>query len=167
MNPIVPIIMTIGMLLFLTGIFVYTLKEVKQQKTVTVRGTDYRVWKFLISTVTSGIALIMLSVYIHKMVPYEAAQAEPEVQAPISNNLKYELESILPDYENSTLAPYVTRFQDEYQRAVSDDDEATMGLLSLEMALRIKTALQEQGRSAADVEQETKRIMTFLKQPAK
>lgn len=164
MHPIVPIIMALGLLTFITGLFIYTRNEIKQQKIVTIRGTDYRLWKFVITTVTLGIALVMLSVYIHKQVPYQIEQEVPEVKAPLSSNLKYELESIMPDYENSPLSTYVTRFLNEYKSALNDDDETTMSLLSLEMELRIKTALQEQGRSTDDIAQETKRIMTFLKQ---
>lgn len=156
--------MTLGIITFLTGLFIYTQNEIKQQKVVTLRGKDYKPWKFLIITVGLGMALIMLSIFIHKQFPYQPEQKNPEVQVALSNNLKYELESIIPDFKNSPLSPYITRFQTEYHHALNDDDEKTMGLLSLEMELRIKTVLEEQGRSTADIEQETKRIMHFLKQ---
>ena len=135
MNPIVPFIMAVGAILFIVGISVLTRHGFKKSVTVKFFRKEYGFRRFVFATITSGIAIIMVSIYIQKLFPVEAFQ--DEVKAPLatlSSNLKYELESILShDESNTKMMNAIDRFQKEYQQALEKGDKNTMELLILEM----------------------------------
>lgn len=163
MNPIVPIIMALGAILFFVGIYFLIKLGFRQIKIVKMRGKEYQLWRFVLTTVLSGVALIMLSVFIQRTFPPEL-EPEPEpIQSVVSSNIKYELESLLSDIDdNSPLMTAVSRFQSEYQDALQKGDKKTADLLILEMAFIIRTELKKQGYSAHETEREVARIMRIL-----
>ncbi len=164
MNPIVPIIMAVGAILFFLGLSLLIRVRFKKTKTIRFFRKEYGLWRTIFTAITSGVALIMVSVYIQKFYPVETIKTE-ETQLAISSNLKYELESILPDDEDdSKIMRAINRFQKEYPEAVKNGDKNTTELLILEMAFLIRTELENQGHPSHQVGSEVERIMHFLKQ---
>lgn len=164
MNPLVPIIMAFGAILFFTGLAVLIRRYIKTTKSVKFFGKEYVLWRFVLTTLTSGIALIMLSIYIQKLFPPEPIQVE-QIQAEISSNLRYELESILPSSQNNTrMLNALNRFQKEYQEALQNKDKLTSDILTMEMTQIIEYELEKQSYPSHQISSEVKRIMHFLKQ---
>ncbi|MBL0010819.1 MAG: hypothetical protein IPP22_07135 [Nitrosomonas sp.] len=168
MHPIVPIIMALGVILFLVGIAVQTRFGFQHINTIKLRGKEYKLWYFVATTVIAGVALIMLSVLIPKYFPYQPESAFNASQPVLSSNLKYELDSILSsmDLNNDNMMNAINRFQMEYQEASQRSENNTMDLLVLEMAYRIRTELHNRNHPENQIEREVERIIGILKQPA-
>lgn len=168
MHPLVPIIMALGAILFIIGIFVYTRLTVKKVNVVKFRGKEYALWQFFFVTVGSGVALIMLSVMMPKYVSYQPDQTQ-SVQPQLSGNLKYELDAVLRNLnlDDNAIRGAIDRFQVEYQAAAQKNDKNVMDLLSLELSFRIRTELQNQNYPDNQIEREVERVITILKQPGK
>ncbi|HNP25554.1 MAG TPA: hypothetical protein PKM20_02330 [Nitrosomonas sp.] len=166
MNPIVPIIMTFGAVSFIVGITVLARLSIKRTKTIKFFGKEYRLWRFVFTTISSGIALIMVSIYTHKLLPPEPMQAETtQADLDISSNLRYELETILPnDQNNARMLNAINRFQKEYQKALQNKDKITLDILTMEMAQIIEFELEKQDYPSHQISSEVNRIMRFLKQ---
>jgi hypothetical protein len=158
--------MASGAILFLLGIGVYTRLGIQRINIVKLRGKEYKLWHFMFATVGSGIALIMLSVLMHKHVPYQPETNSQTSQALISGNLKYELESTLSNMriDKETMMSAINRFQVEYQEASQRNDKNTMDLLIMEMAYRVRTELAKHNYSESQIEREVERITSLLKQ---
>ncbi len=169
MHPIVPIVMALGAILFLVGIAVQIRLGSQRINIIKLRGKEYKVWFFVVITVVTGVALIMLSVLIPKYMPYQPDSASQSSQPVLSSNLKYELDSALSsmDLNNDTMMNAISRFQVEYQEASQRGEKNTMDLLILEMAYRIRTELQKKDYPENKIEREVERIIGILKQPAK
>ncbi|SFF10195.1 hypothetical protein [Nitrosomonas sp. Nm166] len=169
MHPIVPIIMALGAILFLVGIIVYARLGMQRINIIKLRGKEYKLWRFVVATVGSGIVLIMLSVLIPKYIPYQP-ESTPQPSQPIMfGNLKYELDSLLSslDIKNDAMMNTINRFQGEYQEASEKGDKNTMDLLVLEIAYRIRTELQTRKYPDHLIEREIEKIISILKQSAK
>lgn len=166
MHPIVPAIMALGAILFLVGIIVFARLGLQRISIVKLLGKEYKLWRFVVATVGSGVALIMLSVLIQKHIPYQPEPDPQSLQPVLSSNLKYELESILSrmDIDKDTMMVAINRFQMEYQEASQRGDKNTMDLLILEMAYRIRTELKNQNYPENQIEREVERIIGLLKQ---
>ncbi|GJL74368.1 hypothetical protein [Nitrosomonas sp.] len=166
MNPIVPVIMTFGVVSFIVGITVLARLSIKRTKTIKFFGKEYRLWRFVFTTISSGIALIMVSIYTHKLLPPEPMQAETtQADLDISSNLRYELETILPnDQNNARMLNAINRFQKEYQKALQNKDKITLDILTMEMAQIIEFELEKQDYPSHQISSEVNRIMRFLKQ---
>ncbi len=166
MNPIVPIIMTFGVVSFIVGITVLARLSIKKTKTIKFFGKEYRLWRFVFTTISSGIALIMLSIYTHKLLPPETTQMETtQADLDISSNLRYELETILPNDQNNTrMLNAIHRFQKEYQEALQNKDKITLDILTMEMTQIIELELEKQDYPSHQISSEVNRIMHFLKQ---
>lgn len=166
MHPIVPAIMALGAILFLVGIIVFARLGLQRISIVKLLGKEYKLWRFVVATVGSGVALIMLSVLIQKHIPYQPESDPQSLQPVLSSNLKYELESILSrmDIDKDTMMVAINRFQVEYQEASQRGDKNTMDLLILEMAYRIRTELKNQNYPENQIEREVERIIGLLKQ---
>ena len=165
MHPIVPIIMALGAILFFAGVFYLAKLGLKQIKTIKVRGKEYTLTRFVLTTTLSGTALIMLSVYIQILFPPEPELELVPTQAVVSSNLKYELETLFSDVsDESALMTAISRFQSEYQDALNEGDRNTVELLILEMAFRLRTELQNQDFPAHQIEKEVARIMQILRE---
>ncbi|PTN10741.1 hypothetical protein [Nitrosomonas aestuarii] len=166
MNPIVPIIMAFGAVLFLVGVIVLARLTVKKTKTIKFFGKEYRLWRFVFTTTSSGMALIMLSIYTHKLLPPESIQSEStQAVIGVSSNLRYELETILPnDQNNARMLNTITRFQKEYQEALQNKDKITLDILTMEMTQIIELELEKQEHPSHQISSEINRIMRFLKQ---
>ncbi len=169
MHPIVPIIMALGAILFLVGIAVQARLGLQRSNTIKLRGKEYKVWFFVVTTVVAGVALIMLSVLIPKYMPYQPESTSNSAQPVLSSNLKYELDSALSsmDLNNATMMKAISRFQVEYQEASQKGEKNTMDLLILEIAYRIRIELQNRNHPENQVEHEVERIIGILKQPVK
>ena len=166
MHPIVPIIMAIGAILFFVGITVLARFGLQRINIVKLRGKEYKLWKIVVVTTGSGVALIMISVLIPKYITY---QPEPDPQAHqsvLSSNLKYELESILSrlNLNNENMMAAINRFQVEYQEAEQRGDINTMDLLILEFTYRIRSELQNRNHPENQIEREVERMTSVLKQ---
>lgn len=169
MHPLVPIIMALGVILFLIGIIVQAWFGVKRISIIKLRGKEYKIWQFIATTVGSGVALFMLSVLIPRYMPYEPEKGPQLAQPALSGNLKYELDSVLAslNIKNDTILNAIDRFQVEYQAASQKGDKNTMDLLALEIAYRIRTELQTRGHAEGRIERDIEGILGILKQPAK
>lgn len=165
MHPIVPIIMAVGAMLFFVGIAVQAKLGVQRINIVKLRGKEYKLWKFVAATVGSGVALIMISVLIPKYISYEP-EPDPLAHQPMSSNVKYELESTLSrlNLNNETMMTAISRFQVEYQEAAQRGDNNTMDLLILEFAYRIRSELQNRNYPENQIERETEKMISVLKQ---
>lgn len=168
MHPIVPVIMTLGAILFLVGLGVQAWFGIKRINTITLRGKEFKLWQFVIVTLGLGAALFMTSVLIPKYIQYEP-EAPQVAQPAIPGNLKYELESMLSslNLNNDAMMTTINRFQAEYRAASQKGDKNTMDLLALEMAYRIRTELEKREVPGSRIEREVERILAILKQPAK
>jgi hypothetical protein len=158
--------MALGAILFFVGIIAFAWYGMQRINSVRLLGKEYKLWRFVVATVGSGVALIMLSVLIQKYMPYQPEQDSKSSQPMISSNLKYELESILSsmDINNNAMMTAINRFQVEYQEALQRGDKNTMDLLILEMAYRIRTELKNKNYPENQIEHEVERIIGFLKQ---
>ena len=169
MHPIVPVIMSLGAILFLIGIGAQAWFGAKRINTIKLRGKEYKLWQFMAATVGLGTILFMVSVLIPKYIPYQPENASQTAQPVISGNLKYELESTLSslNLNNDAMMAAINRFQTEYQAASQKGDKNTMDLLALEMAYRIRMELEKREVPASRIEREVERVLAILKQPAK
>lgn len=169
MHPLVPIIMALGVILFVVGILVYARLASKKINVVKFRGKEYVLWHFYFVTVGSGIALVMLSVMMPKYVSYQPDQTVQSTQPQLSSNLKYELDSALKSLNltNNAMRNAIDRFQVEYQAAAQKNDKNVMDLLSLELSFRIKTELQNQNYPDNQIQREAERVIAILKQSSK
>ncbi|HBV20835.1 MAG TPA: hypothetical protein DEF07_03830 [Nitrosomonas sp.] len=158
--------MTFGAVSFIVGITVLARLSIKRTKTIKFFGKEYRLWRFVFTTISSGIALIMVSIYTHKLLPPEPMQAETtQADLDISSNLRYELETILPnDQNNARMLNAINRFQKEYQKALQNKDKITLDILTMEMAQIIEFELEKQDYPSHQISSEVNRIMRFLKQ---
>ncbi len=164
MHPIVPAIMALGAITFLIGIFVLAWFGIQKIKIVKLLGKEYTFWRFTLSTIGSGVLLIMSSILFHQHFPYEP-ETEPNVQqfqSVLSPNLKYELDLILSNNKNGAMASYISQFQQEYQKALQDEDDKTTQILKLELAYKLRTELEGQGYTPDQAEQNITRIMKLL-----
>jgi len=168
-HSIVPIIMTLGAILFLIGIVTQSWLGFQRINIIKLRGKEYKLWYFVTTTVAAGVTLIMISVLIPKYMPYQPDSASQSSQPVLSSNLKYELDSSLSsmDLNNDTMMSAISRFQVEYQEASQRSEKNTMDLLILEIAYRIRTELQNQNYPENQIEREVEKIIGILKQTAK
>lgn len=169
MHPIVPIIMTLGGILFSIGVIVFTWLGVKRINVIKLRGREYKLWQFVSIMVGSGTTLIMVSVLIPKYISYQPEQGTQPIQQALSSNLKYELDIALNglNLTGDVMKSAIDRFRQEYQAAAQKNEKNTMDLLILELGFRIKTELQNQGYSENQIEREKERIISILKQSSK
>ncbi|QOJ19631.1 MAG: hypothetical protein HRU77_02295 [Gammaproteobacteria bacterium] len=168
MHPIVPVIMSLGAILFLIGIGIQAWFGVKRINTIKLRGKEYKLWQFVAVTAGLGTTLFMISVLIPKYIPYQPEQA-PQTVSVLPENLKYELESTLSslNLNNDAMKAAINRFQIEYQMASQKGDKNTMDLLALEMAYRVRMELEKREIPESRIEREVERVLAILKQPAK
>lgn len=167
MHSMVPILMSLGGIAFVIGIFVYARFGLQQIKQVKFFGKTYKLWRFTIATVGSGILLIWLSIFIHKNVPYVPESA---TQLPLSAQAArtdFEQELALSEINSKAMMAYIKSFQQEYQTALSDDDKTTINLLRMELQFRLRTELENRGLEESQIDQEVKRIMERLPQNSK
>lgn len=169
MHPMVPIIMTFGVILFVIGIIVYALFGIQKINVVKFLGKEYRLWRFVMVTIGSGTALIMISVLMPKYIHYQPEQAQQSTQPLLSSNLKYELDTLLSSLNltSTAMTNAVNRFQVEYQAASQKGEKNAMDLLLLELGFIIRTELQNQNYPANQVEREVERVLNILKQSNK
>ncbi|MBY0475310.1 MAG: hypothetical protein K2Q13_09665 [Nitrosomonas sp.] len=170
MHSIVPITMALGVILFSVGIIAQTWLGFQRIDRIKLLGKEYQRWRFVLASVSSGVALIMLSVMLPKYIAYEPIQEQKSMQpALLSGNLKFELESILfsLNLNEDTILKAINRFQTEYQEASQRNDKSTMDLLVLEIAYRIRIELQKRDYTAQQIEREIEKITNVLKQPIK
>lgn len=169
MHSIVPITMALGVILFSVGIIAQTWLGFQRINRIKLLGKEYQRWRFVLATVGSGVALIMLSVMLPKYITYEPIQDQESIQPALSGNLKFELESILfsLNLNEDGILKAINRFQTEYQEASQRNDKSTMDLLILEMAYRIRTELQKRDYPEQQIEREIEKITNVLKQSTK
>ncbi len=169
MHSIVPITMALGVILFSVGIIAQTWLGFQRIDGIKLLGKKYQRWRFVLASVSSGVALIMLSVMLPKYIAYEPIQEQKSMQPALSGNLKFELESILfsLNLNEDTILKAINRFQTEYQEASQRNDKSTMDLLVLEIAYRIRIELQKRDYPAQQIEREIEKITNVLKQPIK
>ena len=169
MNPIVPTIMALGVIIFLIGITVQVRLGVDRINVVKMLGKEIKLFYFVVVTVGIGTVLIMSSVLLHKFVPYQPDSGNQSTQPILSGNLKYELESTLSslNLDKGTMMTAINRFQAEYQDASQRGDKNTMDLLLLEMAYRVRAELQNRNLSEGQIDSDVERVMGLLKQQPK
>lgn len=167
MHSMVPIIMLLGGIAFFTGIFVFARFGLQQIKQVKFFGKEYKLWRFTTATVGSGILLIMLSIIIHKSIPYTPESSKQQTLPAQNAKSEFEQELTLSDITSKAMVAYVKNFQQEYQTALEEDDETTMGLLRMELQFRLRTELENQGLEGNQLERELNRIMARLPQNSK
>ena len=169
MHPMIPVVMTLGVILFVVGIIVYASLGAKKAKAVKFFGKEYQLWSFVAATVGLGTALIMLSVLIPKYIDYQPEKAPLSTQPLLSSNLKYELDVALNSLNltSDTMTNAISRFQIEYQAASQKGEKNAMELLVLELGFRIRTELQNQNYPEAQIERDVERILNILKQSDK
>lgn len=167
MHSIVPIIMSLGAIVFIAGVFVFAKFGFQQIKQVNVFGREYQLWRFTMATVGAGILLIMLSIIIHKSIPYVPETSGQQNLPAQSARSDFEQELILSDISSDAMVTYVKNFQQEYQTAIDAADETTVELLRLELQFRLRTELENQGLEGDRLEQEINRIMSRLPQKDK
>lgn len=166
MHSIVPIIMSLGGIIFFTGLFVFAKFGLQQVKQVNFFGKEYKLWRFTTATVSSGILLIMLSIIVHKSIPYTPESSGQQTLPTQAAKSDFEQELALSDITSKAMVAYVKNFQQEYQTAIEEDDETTMGLLRMELQFRLRTELENQGLEGNQLDQEVNRIMARLPQKA-
>ncbi|MCC8996054.1 MAG: hypothetical protein LM517_03135 [Nitrosomonas sp.] len=166
MHPIIPILMSLGAILFLSGIGVYAVLGLQRVNMVRIFGKDHQLWQFVVASVGSGIVLIVLSALLQKHIFHDPVAASKLLKIESPNSLKYELNSTLSNLKINTpdITTAIFRFQAEYLIALQNKDEKTMGLLSLELSYRLKTALAGQRYSEKQIDHEVEQIMSFLKE---
>jgi len=157
--------MALGAILFIIGLSVLIRFNIKKTKTINFFGKTYGLGRFILTTILSGVVLIMIAIQIQKLFPLEPESTVDEAPVAISSNLKYELSSILGiDESNTSMMNAINRFQKEYQDAAAKGDRKTMELLILEMSFLIRTELEKQDYPYHQIGSEVERIMQFLKQ---
>jgi hypothetical protein len=166
-HSIVPIIMSLGAIVFVIGVFVFAKSGLQQIRQVNVFGREYKLWRFTAATVGTGILLIMLSIIIHKSIPYVPETSGQQNLPTQSARSDFEQELILSDINSDAMVTYVRNFQREYQTALDASDKTTMELLRLELQFRLRTELESQGLEGNQLEQEVNRIMSRLPQKNK
>ena len=167
MHSIVPIIMLLGGIAFFTGVFVLAKFGLQQIKQVKFFGKEYKLGRFTVATVGSGILLILLSIIIHKSVPYTPETAAQQNLPAQNARSDFEQELALSDITSDAMVSYVKNFQQEYQTALEEGNETTVELLRLELQFRLRTELENQGLEGSQLEQEVNRIMARLPQKGK
>ncbi|WP_295628147.1 hypothetical protein [uncultured Nitrosomonas sp.] len=169
MHSIVPITMALGVILFSVGVIAQTWLGFQRIDRIKFLGKEYQRWRFVLASVGSGVALIMLSVMLPKYITYEPVQEQKSMQPALSGSLKFELESILfsLNLNEDTILKAINRFQTEYQEASQRNDKSTMDLLVLEIAYRIRIELQKRDYPAQQIEREIEKITNVLKQSIK
>lgn len=169
MHPLVPIIMALGVILFLVGITVFTRFGAKKINVVRFLNKEYALWRFVVTTIGAGIALIMISVLIPKYIHYQPEQQQQPTQPILSSNLKYELDAVLNSLNltSDAMVNAMNRFQVEFQAASAKGEKNTMDLLTLELSFRIRTELQNQNYPDHQIEREIERILNIVKQSNK
>lgn len=169
MNPIVPTIMALGVVIFIIGIAVQLRLGVDRINVVKLLGKEMKLFYFLMVTVGIGTVLIMSSVLLHKYVPYQPDSGNQSAQAMLSGNQKYELESTLSslNLNKDAMMTAINRFQTEYQEASRRGEKNSMDLLLLEMAYRVRAELQNRNLSESQIESDVERVMSLLKQQPK
>lgn len=167
MHSIVPIIMSLGAIVFVIGVFVFAKFGMQQIRQVNVFGREYKLWRFTAATVGGGILLIMLSIIIHKSIPYVPETSGQQNLPTQSARSDFEQELILSDINSDAMVTFVRNFQQEYQTALDAGDKTTMELLRLELQFRLRTELENQGLEGSQLEQEINRIMSRLPQKDK
>lgn len=165
MQLITSILMSLGVILFLSGVIVYAILGMQRINTIKVFGKNHQLWRFVVITVGSGIVLIIFSALLHKHVFYESADKSIPLTE-TSGSLKYDLQSTLAGLKIDTpeITNAIKRFQSEYLAAFQDKNEKTMELLSLEMSYRLRTALAGQEYPEKQIERDVGQIMNLLKQ---
>lgn len=165
MQLIISILMSLGAILFLSGVIIYALLGMQRINTIKVLGKNYQLWRFVVITVGSGIVLIISSALLHKNVSYEPAD-KSLLLTETSSSLKYDLQSILAGLKIDTpeITNVIKRFQSEYLAAFQDENEKAMGLLSLEMSYRLRSALADREYPENQIERDVEQIMDLLKQ---
>lgn len=167
-HPLVPIIMALGVISFLVGIIVFTRFGAKKINVVKFLNKEYALWRFVVTMIGTGIALIMVSVLIPKYIHYQPEQQQP-TQPILSSNLKYELDAVLNSLNltSDAMVNAMNRFQVEFQAASAKGEKNTMDLLTLELSFRIRTELQNQNYPDYQIEREIERILNIVKQSNK
>jgi len=166
-HSIVPIIMSLGIIVFFGGVFVFAKFGLQQIKQVNFFGKEYKLWRFTIVTVGSGILLILLSIFIHKSVPYTPETSAQQTLPQQNARSDFEQELALSDITSNTMVTYVKNFQREYRVALEEGDKTTVELLRLELQFRLRTELENQGLEGNELEREVNRIMARLPQEGK
>ena len=167
MHSIVPIIMLLGGIAFFAGVFVFARFGLQQTNQVKFFGKEYKLWRFTTATVGSGILLILLSIIIHKSIPYTPETSAQQTLPAQSARSDFEQELALSDITSNAMVAYVRNFQQEYRTALEEGDETTVELLRLELQFRLRTELENQGFEGNQLEQEVNRIMARLPQKGK
>lgn len=160
MHSIVPIIMALGAIAFFTGLFVLGKFGMQQIKEVNILEKKYKLWRFTSATIGSGVLLIMLSVLIHKHVPY--APDTDQTQIYQTGKSDFELELILSGIKSDAMATYLKQFQREYREALRNGDKTTTELLLMELQFRLRSEFEAQGFVPTQVEKEISRVMGLL-----
>ena len=167
MHSIVPIIMLLGAIVFFGGVFVFARFGLQQIKQVKFFGKEFKLWRFTTATVGSGILLILLSIIIHKSIPYTPETSAQQTLPAQSARSDFEQELALSDITDDAMVAYVKNFQQEYRTALEEGDETTVELLRLELQFRLRTELENQGLEGNQLDQEINRIMARLPQNGK
>lgn len=167
MHSIVPIIMSLGAIVFFVGVFIFARFGLQQIKQVKFFGKEYKLWRFTLATVGSGILLIMLSIIFHKSIPYVSEISAQQTLPAQKARSEFEQELVLSDITSDAMVTYVKNFQQEYQTALEEGNKTTVELLRLELQFRLKTELENQGLEGNQLEQEVNRIMARLPQKGK
>ena len=162
MHTIVPIIMAIGAISFLIGIFFLARLGMQRIKEFNFFGKTYSLWRFTTVTIASGAGLIILSVLIHQNVPYTSASDVTQEQFTQQGVSEYELGLILDNIDTNLIDNYVKQFQKEYYTAVSNNDKSTAGLLLLELKYNLRTELEKHGTEPSQIEEKINRVVTLL-----
>ncbi|MBA2483680.1 MAG: hypothetical protein H0V39_04520 [Nitrosomonas sp.] len=164
MHSMVPILMSLGGIAFVIGIFVFARFGLQQIKQVKFFGKEFKLWRFTTATVGSGILLILLSIFIHKSVPYVPESSTQQPSSAQAANTDFEQELALSDINSKAMVAYIKSFQKEYQTALNEEDKTTINLLRMELQFRLRTELEDRGLEGSQLEQEVKRIMERLPQ---
>lgn len=162
MHSIVPIIMSLGAIVFIIGVFVFAKFGLQQINLVNFFGREYKLWRFTAATVGGGVLLIMLSIIIHKSIPYVPENTGQQNLPAQGARSDFEQELILSDIRSDAMVTYVRNFQQEYQNALNEGDKTTVEILRLELQFRLRTELENQGLEGSRLEQEVNRIMSRL-----
>ncbi len=162
MHPIVPIIMAIGAISFLVGLFFLARLGMQRIKVINIFGKVYALWRFALTTIGSGIALIMLSVLIYQNVPYTPASDVTQAEFTQSGVSDYELGLILEGIDRNLIDSYIVQFQKEYYYALTNDDKPTAELLLLELKHNMRTELEKHGTEPSQIEEKINRVVSLL-----
>ncbi len=162
MHPIVPIIMAIGAISFLVGLFFLARLGMQRIKEINVFGKVYTLWRFSLASIGSGFALIMLSVLIHQNVPYTPASDVTQAEFTQSGVSDYELGLILGSIDRNLIDNYIAQFQKEYYNALVTGDKTTAELLLLELKYNMRTELEKHGIDPSQIEEKINHVVLLL-----